>query len=164
MSLLPKRLSVRGGGSVYSPERERLFYYGHLVCLEYLLKKIIAVFRLAIQGWISVKRQKVGPDISRASRFMSGICQVVCLTHGRAFFIKLVSLLNSIFLSRLLKWKKRFHIKKANKSKFIKDRFAKSINITTLRVNRTILKQIGESLRGWFWKLCEECEEQLSSV
>ena len=62
------------------------------------------------------------------------------------------------------KMEKGFHIKKANKSKFIKDRFAKSINITTLRVNRTILKQIGESLRGWFWKLCEECEEQLSSV
>ena len=32
----------------------------------------------------------------------------VPLTHWGAFFIKLVSLLNSIFLSRLLKWKKYF--------------------------------------------------------
>lgn len=41
---------------------------------------------------------------------------------------------------------KVFRIKKANKSKLIKESFAKSINILTLRVNRTILKQIGESL------------------
>ena len=48
---------------------------------------------------------------------------------------------------------KVFHIKKANNSKLIKERFAKSISILTLRVNRTILaEQIGETGFGSFAK------------
>lgn len=48
---------------------------------------------------------------------------------------------------------KVFHIKKANNSKLIKERFAKSISILTLRVNRTILaEQIDEAGFGSFAK------------
>ena len=42
------------------------------------------------------------------------------------------------------KMEKVFHIKKANKSKLIKERFAKSISILTLRVNRNNI-----SLADW---------------
>ena len=43
---------------------------------------------------------------------------------------------------------KVFHIKKANNSKLIKERFAKSISILTLRVNRTIFRAGWGKLKG----------------
>ena len=46
------------------------------------------------------------------------------------------------------KMEKVFHIKKANKSKLIKKRFAKSISILTLRVNRTIFRAGWRKLKG----------------
>ena len=74
--------------------------------------------------------------------------------NSRGSIFHQTGLIITLYISfAAFKMEKVFHIKKANKSKLIKKRFAKSISILTLRVNRTILaEQIGEAGFGSFAK------------